>query len=199
MKKEFFIQILLSILVLVILIVVYQMYFKKDFTNSTVINREDNAKREDNADKDNNLINITYESVDREGRKYIIAAETGNFKAEEPDLIYMTNVNAKIFLLDRSVIYINSLNAEYNTTNYDTKFYKNVNLNFLEHNISCENLNIFFKENLIEAFNDLNYKNSDIVMVADKIEIDLLTKNSKIYNFNENNVIIKNKSSDGNN
>ena len=36
-------------------------------------------------------------------------------------------------------------------------------------------------------------------MVADKIEIDLLTKNSKIYNFNENNVIIKNKSSDGNN
>ena len=30
-------------------------------------------------------------------------------------------------------------------------------------------------------------------MFADKIEIDLLTKNSKIYNFNENSVIIKNK------
>ena len=144
-------------------------------------------------------MNITYESIDREGRKYIITAETGNFKEEEPDLIYMTNVNAEILLLDNSVIYIDSLNAEYNTTDYDTKFYKEVKLKFLDHNIFCKNLNIFFKENLIEAFNDLNYKNSDIIMVADKVEIDLLTKNSKIYNFNENNIIIKNRSLDGNN
>ena len=35
-------------------------------------------------------------------------------------------------------------------------------------------------------------------MLADKIEIDLLTKNSKIYNFNENK-IIKNRNLDGNN
>ena len=72
-------------------------------------------------------------------------------------------------------------------------------MNFLEHNIVCENLNIFFNKNLIEAFNNLNYKNLDIIMLADKIEIDLLTKNSKIYNFNDNNVIIKNSNLDGNN
>ena len=36
-------------------------------------------------------------------------------------------------------------------------------------------------------------------MLADKIEIDLLTKNSKIYNFNENKIIIKNRNLDGNN
>ncbi len=193
MKKEFIIQILLLILVFIILIVVYQKYFKEVSTKNAVVNQEDNVK------KKNNLLNITYESIDREGRKYIITAETGNFKEEEPDLIYMTNVNAEILLLDNSVIYIDSLNAEYNTTDYDTKFYKEVKLKFLDHNIFCKNLNIFFKENLIEAFNDLNYKNSDIIMVADKVEIDLLTKNSKIYNFNENNIIIKNRSLDGNN
>ena len=80
---------------------------------------------------------------------------------------------------------------------YDTKFYNEIKLNFLEHDIFCDNLNIFFKENLIEAFNNLNYKNLDIIMIADKIEIDLLTNNSKIYNFNENSVIIKNKNLDG--
>ena len=52
---------------------------------------------------------------------------------------------------------------------------------------------IFFSKNLIEAFDDLTYKNSDIIMLADKIEIDLLTKKSKIYNFNNSNVIIKKK------
>ena len=193
MRKEISVQIFLTILVLIILIFVYQKYFKKEFNENIAVNKDENAKKE------NNLINIVYESVDKEGRKYIITAETGNFKKEEPDVIYMTIVEAKIFLLDGSVIYIDSLNAEYNTISYDTKFNNKVKLNFLEHDIFCNNLNIFFKENLIEAFNDLNYKNLDIIMFADKIEIDLLTSNSKIYNFNENSVIIKNRNLDGNN
>ena len=191
MRKEVLVQILLTMLVLIILIFVYQKYFKKEFNENITLNKDENSKKE------NNLINIVYESIDKEGRKYIITAETGNFKEEEPDLIYMTIVKAKIFLLDGSVIYIDSLNAEYNTISYDTKFNNKVKLNFLEHDIFCNNLNIFFKENLIEAFNDLNYKNLDIIMIADKIEIDLLTNNSKIYNFNENSVIIKNKNLDG--
>ena len=136
MRKEILIQILLSILVLIIFISVYQKYFKKELKENIITNKEDNTKRE------NTLINITYESIDKVGKKYIISAETGNVKEEEPDLIYMTNVNAKVILLDESVIYINSLNAVYNTNNYDTKFYKKVKLKFLEHNILCENLNI---------------------------------------------------------
>ena len=193
MRKEIAIQIFLTILVLIILIFVYQKYFKREFDENVAVNKDKNTNEE------NNLVNIVYESIDKEGRKYIITAETGNFKEEEPDLIYMTTVEAKIFLLDGSVIYIDSLNADYNTMNYDTKFYNEVKLNFLENNIFCNNLNIFFKDNLIEAFNDLNYKNLDIIMFADKIEIDLLTNNSKIYNFNENSVIIKNRNLDGNN
>ena len=193
MRKEVLVQILLTMLVLIILIFVYQKYFKKEFNENIAVNENENTKKE------NNLINIVYESIDKEGRKYIITAETGNFKEEEPDLIYMTIVEAKIFLLDGSVIYIDSLNAEYNTISYDTKFNNKVKLNFLEHDIFCNNLNIFFKENLIEAFDDLNYKNLDIIMFADKIEIDLLTSNSKIYNFNDNSVIIKNRNLNGNN
>ena len=193
MRKEILIQIFLVILILVILIFIYQKYFKKELNDSVIINEEEIIKTE------NNLINIEYESIDREGRRYIITAETGNFKKENSELIFMTNVNAKIFLLDGSVIYVDSLNAEYNTLVYDTKFYKEVKMKFLEHHIFCENLNIFFNKNLIEAFNNLNYKNSDIIMLADKIEIDLLTKNSKIYNFDENNIIIKKRILDGNN
>ena len=191
MGKKISIQIFLTILILIILTFVYQKYFKKELNENVAVNKDENTKEK------NNLINIVYESIDKEGRKYIITAETGSFKEEEPDLIYMTIVEAKVFLLDGSVIYVDSLNAEYNTVIYDTKFYNNVKLNFLEHDIVCNNLNIFFKDNLIEAFNDLNYKNSDIIMFADKIEIDLLTNNSKIYNFNEKSVIIKNNNLDG--
>ena len=193
MRKEILIQVFLIILVLTILIFIYQKYFKEELSDNVDIKKNEITKAE------NNLINIEYESIDREGRRYIITAETGNFKEEKSELIFMTNVNAKIFLLDGSVIYVSSLNAEYNTLIYDTRFYEEVKMNFLEHNIVCENLNIFFNKNLIEAFNNLNYKNLDIIMLADKIEIDLLTKNSKIYNFNDNNIIIKNRNLDGNN
>ena len=193
MRKEILIQVFLIILVLTILIFIYQKYFKEELSDNIDIKKNEITKAE------NNLINIEYESIDREGRRYIITAETGNFKEEKSELIFMTNVNAKIFLLDGSVIYVSSLNAEYNTLIYDTRFYKEVKMNFLEHSIVCENLNIFFNKNLIEAFNNLNYKNLDIIMLADKIEIDLLTKNSKIYNFNDNNIIIKNRNLDGNN
>lgn len=193
MSKKIFIQIILLILVFLVLIVVYQKYFKKELKKNT------NIDKQEIIEKKNNLINISYESIDKQGRKYIITAEAGNFNEEKPDLIYMTKVNAEIFLLDGSIIYINSLNAEYNNQNYDTKFYRSVKLNFLEHSITCNNLNIFFEENLIEAFDNLNYKNLDLIMLADKIEIDLLTKKSKIYNFNNSNVIIKKKNSNGDN
>ena len=198
MRKQILIQIFLSILVLIICAIVYQKYFKTELEKDTVINENTSENKERN-DGENNLINITYESIDREGRKYIITAETGNFEEDGSDLIYMTNVNAKIILLDGSIIYINSLKAEYNSSSYDTKFSQNVELQFSQHNIFCQNLNIFFQKNLIEAFDNLTYKNPDIIMLADKIEIDLLTKKSKIYNFNNSNVIIKKKNLNGNN
>ena len=110
MRKQILIQIFLSILVLIILVFVYQKYFKTELEKDAIIN-ENSPKNNEKNNQENNLINITYDSIDREGRKYIITAETGNFKENEPDLIYMTNVNAKIILLDGSIIYINSLKA----------------------------------------------------------------------------------------
>jgi len=192
MKKKIFIQILLSVLILIIFFSIYQKYFKK----TLVSDRSQIEEKEIN--QSNSLQNITYDSVDREGRKYIVTAESGFFNEQEPDIVFMNNANAKIVLLDGSIIYIKSSTAEYNSLNYDTKFQKDVKLKFLEHNVFCNNLNIFFQDNLLEAYNDLIYKNLDIIMLADKIEIDLLTKNSKIFNFDENKVEIK-KNSNGNN
>ena len=193
MKKKIFIQILLSVLILIIFFSIYQRYFKK----TLVSDRSQIEEKEIN--QSNSLENITYDSVDREGRKYIVTAESGFFNEQEPDIVFMNNANAKIVLLDGSIIYIKSSTAEYNSLNYDTKFQKDVKLKFLEHNVFCNNLNIFFQDNLLEAYNDLTYKNLDIIMLADKIEMNLLTKNSKIFNFNESKVKIKKRNINGNN
>ena len=192
MKKKIFIQFLLALSVFLIFFSIYLIYFKN------ISEIETPNLTQENENQENILVNITYESIDSSGRKYIIKAESGMLDGEKPDLINMINVKAKIILLDNSIIYISSLKAEYNTVNYDTKFQKDIKLNFLENDIFCDNLNILFKDNLLEAYNDLIYKNLDIILRADKIEIDLLTKNSKIFNFDENKVEIK-KNPNGNN
>ena len=186
MKKKIFIQFLLTLSVFLIFFSIYLIYFKD------ISEIETPTLTQENENQENILVNITYESIDSLGRKYIIKAESGMLDGEKPDLINMINVKAKIILLDNSTIYISSLKAEYNTVNYDTKFQGDIKLNFLENDIFCDNLNILFKDNLLEAYNDLIYKNLDIILRADKIEIDLLTKNSKIFNFDENKVEIKN-------
>ena len=192
MKKKIFIQFLLALSVFLIFFTIYLIYFKD------ISEIETPTLTQENENQENILVNITYESIDSSGRKYIIKAESGMLDGEKPDLINMINVKAKIILLDNSIIYISSLKAEYNTVNYDTKFQKDIKLNFLENDIFCDNLNILFKDNLLEAYNDLIYTNLDIILRADKIEIDLLTKNSKIFNFDENKVEIK-KNPNGNN
>ena len=192
MKKKIFIQFLLALSVFLIFFIIYLIYFKD------ISEIETPTLTQENENQENILVNITYESIDSSGRKYIIKAESGMLDGEKPDLINMINVKAKIILLDNSVIYISSLKAEYNTVNYDTKFQRDIKLNFLENDIFCDNLNILFKDNLLEAYNDLIYTNLDIILRADKIEIDLLTKNSKIFNFDENKVEIK-KNPNGNN
>ena len=192
MKKKIFIQFLLALSVFLIFFSIYLIYFKD------ISEIETPTLTQENENQENILVNITYESIDSSGRKYIIKAESGMLDGEKPDLINMINVKAKIILLDNSIIYISSSKAEYNTVNYDTKFQRDIKLNFLENDIFCDNLNILFKDNLLEAYNDLTYKNLDIILRADKIEIDLLTKNSKIFNFDENKVEIK-KNPNGNN
>ncbi len=179
-----------------IIFITYQKYFKKDLS----ANKSPQKEKVKVVIEESNLINnITYESIDNKGRKYIIKSETGSFDENKSELIFMTNVKAQIILLDKSTIHIKSNKAEYNNVTYDTKFYEEVNLDYLEHNMFCNNLNVYFKDNLLEAYNDLTYENQNIIMFADKIEMDLLTKNSKIFKFDESKVKIETKNSNGNN
>ena len=188
MKKKIFIQIFLILIILLIVFIIYQKYFKKKFSTEKPVRLEQTI-----VDEKNIINNITYESTDNKGRRYIITSKTGTLDEKNPELISMVQVDAKIILMDKSVININSLRAEYNNITNDTKFFDDINLEYLDHKMFCNNLNVLFKDNLLEAYNDLTYENSDIIMLADKIEMDLLTKNSKIFKFGDNKVKIETK------
>ena len=133
---------------------------------------------------------ILYESYDNEGNNFIIRSKSGTFDEKEKDEINMINVEAQITLTNGTLITLVSDTARYNSLNSNTKFIKNVKLVYLSHKINSDNIDVIFTESKIEAYNNLLYRNSDIKLSADKVELDLITKNTKIFMFDNSKVKI---------
>ncbi len=188
MKKPLIVQLILFFLIIIISLIVYLNYFKENDKNLKNIDKDNKINKNL---KDNVIENIVYESSDNKDRTYIIKAETGIIDESNTEIISMKNVNAKVILKNGNIIYINSLEAKYNILSYETLFERNVELNFLDHKVTSDNLDLLFNENILTAYNNLLYKNSNLSMNADKIEIDMITKNSKIFSFDKKKVQVK--------
>ena len=189
MFKKILIQISLIILIFIISILFYQKYINKN--NQTKQNKIDTIELE--ILKGNVIKDISYESQDFEGRKYVIKSQKGLVNKDNPNIIKMESVDAKIKLLDGTFITITSDYADYDNIKFYTKFSDNVEVKHLYHVIKSDNLVLSFGENKLEAFNNLTYENLDLIMFADKINFDLKSKNTRIFNFDDSKVKIQNK------
>ena len=119
------------------------------------------------------------------GNKFIIKSKTGEINIVNPDIVYMTNVEAKINLINSDPIIIKSNYAKYNKTNYEANFKEDVLLTYQAHRITSQNLDLSFENNLATIYNKIVYDNNNVKISADILEIDLITKNSKIFMNNE--------------
>ena len=192
MLKKILIQIFLIIVIVVISILFYLKYIhKSDQTNKVDKIKDEIVRSEDT--KGNVISDINYESQDIEGRKYLIKSQKGILNKDSPNIIKMEKVNAIITLVDGTPIEIMSDYAVYDNIKFDTKFSKNIEVRHLEHIIKSDDLVLSFEGNQLEAFNNLTYENLDLIMFADKIIFDLKSKNTKLFNFDETDIIIQNK------
>jgi len=189
MKKTTIVQLILFFFIIIISSIVYFIFFKEDAQSS---NLSSTSNKIDNNLEDNIIENIAYESSDDKGRTYIIEAKTGIIDEKDSEVISMEKVSAKVILKNGNIIYIDALKAKYNTLSYETLFQDNVKLNFLDHEVTSDNLDLLFNTNILTAYNNLLYKNLNLSINADKIEIDMITKNSRIFNFDEKSVKIRN-------
>jgi hypothetical protein len=189
MNFKSLIQIFLLLLILIICGALYYNYLHKkpSLLNKKKIVIIEEPKKEILG---NFIKDIEYKSEDELGNSYIIRSKKGEFKDKNPNLIFMTNVEAVIKLKDKTIIRLTSLNANYNILDNNTNFFNNVNLDYLTHKITADNIDVFFRDSKVEAYNNLVYRNLDLSLIADKVEIDLITKNSKIFMLNNEKIKI---------
>ena len=176
MNKKIIIQLILfSIIIIIISLFFFQVDKRVSNTNKKTVS---SISDEDFA---NVLENIEYFSNDEIGNEYIIKAEHGQILNENKNLILMNNVSAEINFNYSEKITILSKKAVYNTLNYDTKFEDDIIIKYGDHNILSENVDMLFKDQRIKIYNKIEYTNLNTFLLADIAEIDLLTKNLKIY------------------
>ena len=187
---------IVSQLVLFILIVVLIAYFYKNYLNEknknlSLINEPINNSNIENVE--NNLVkDITYKKIyNSTGDEFIIKASYGEFIDENNEVIIISNVNAFINRKNGTIVYITSDNAKYDTINNDTSFMDNVKLIYLEHKITSDFIDIIFSKNLVQAYGNLMYQNKEYTLIADKMNLDLITKNTKIFMIDNSKVRLK--------
>ncbi len=176
MQKKIIIQVFLFLLIIIISVIFFKFYFKP--TNLT---KEYDSKINNSDSNQNNLMsNIKYFAADKIGNEYIVQSKLAEFDPNQPNLIIMEDVTGVIQFTNSSPILISSDKAIYNKLNHDTKFFENVLAAYDDHKISSQNLELFFDKNLASISKKIIYKNLNTELRADRIEIDLVTKNSKI-------------------
>ena len=180
MNKKILVQFFLFSLFIFLSVFFYYEYFKKDSQILKINKTEKILLTTKEAEESNLIRGLRYFSVDDNGNKYEIRSEYGKMGLDNPNIILMTNVVAKIDIYNSDPIIITSTFAKYNVKNYDTNFEKNVFVKHVDNKLNGENLDLSFQNDLLLMYNDIIYQNSDTKLLADKLEIDLITKDSKI-------------------
>lgn len=192
MSKKTLIQIVLSLFLLIIIVSFYYSYLSVD-------NKVDKEETKNIVkSNDQNLIkDLSYFSKDIQGNEYIIKAKTGTADIENPNLINLQIVNAKIKFDKKNEIIVTSKEAIYNNITYDTKFSGNVLITFEDQTVTCDFMEAKLSENIAIISGNIFYKNYLSEIYADKMEFNLLDKSSKISMFNKNEKIKINYKKDG--
>ena len=177
-------KLVLSLLIILLIVFFFFTYLK--FSNKKYVDQNQNLEiKEDNFTNSNIIKNIEYSSKDLKGNEYIILSKEGEIDLNNNDIIFLKDVTAYIKMSkNNETITIVSEFGKYNTINYDTIFSKNVKINYLDNQITSDYLDFSMIKNILIISKNVVYTNPENILKADVIELDTITKDTKIFMYN---------------
>ena len=135
--------------------------------------------------------NIEYQGLYDLDKPFSVKSEKAHILDEEPDIVYMTNMNVVLYLKDERIVRIISNRGRYNKATYDCFFEEDVRATDGEIKISSENLDLLATENFVKIYNSVKLNHSTGSLRADKIDYDFETKYFKVSMFDDSVVKMK--------
>ena len=173
--------ILIIIFFSLILAFLFFKYFKKEKIAKIELQNTNDVTYNSNIIED-----VYYSSKDRKGNEYIIKAIQGEIDYKQKDIIYLTNVMALIKLTNSNDIEITSKYGKYNSNNLDTIFSRDVIVNYLDNKITGDYLDSSMQRNSMIISRNVVYTNLENILKADVIEVNIDTKDTKIFMYKNN-------------
>ena len=209
MKRKYLIQIILLILLIILSISILNYYYDKETSvKKNKINKEKSLSDNKTLSNQQNLIeDIKYRATNTNGDIYEILADYGEANLKEPELMFLTNVRSKIIFnnTEKKDINLTSNFANFNTKTFETTFIKDVEIIRQNEKITGNELYMVLdvdeenkqndlskEENILRMSNNVLFQKPGYEVKADVLEIDLITKNLKIYMHNSNNKVLIN-------
>ena len=167
--------------ILILISYFFYIYFLKTNEESNIIKREKNTTNISTSQ--NNLIkNLKYQVKFDNNTQYIITADLSEIVYENnTEIVKMQKVTAQFIDQNNLPLIIKSDYANYNNSNYNTKFYNNVSINYDDNSINSKNLDLNFSENIAKIYNNVVYEGLNSLAKTDNIKIDLITKKVNIF------------------
>ena len=194
-SKKTLIQTFLILTLILLNFVVFNFYYKADFKKDQTDLKNREIEEKSLNVKNNDLIeNLKYTSNNSRGDIYELFADFGEANVDNPDIMFLTNVNGKIKFKNKPDVLLTSNFANFNTKTFETTFIDNVKILRHDEIITGDELYLVLdldendlkensdkEENLLRISNNVSFKKPGYSLKADIVEIDLITKNSKIY------------------
>jgi len=188
---------LLLILIICILSYIFYKFFINTPTSETILpknidltfEQKDTKKTSDVKNKDGEIENLSYFSEDLAGNQYSIKAQSASSENQNNNNL-MVGVSAEINFINKEKLVINSKFAEYNQLNNNTMFKENVNIAYLVYKINSDVVILNFENNMILVYGNIVFKSDNNILYADKVTLNMITKNLKILMNNEKDDIL---------
>jgi len=206
MGNKSIIQLILIIFISTLTYIVYIKIYKKDYQSLEEIKHlKSKIKIEENV-QSNLIKDILYKTKNSKGDTYTLRADYGEISLTNDNLVFMTNVKGRVNILNDDDIFIFSKFAKFNKKTFETSFYENVKINRSDEEITGDELYIVFNaednnyetmldvkdENLIRMSGNVIFNKPGYLLQADILEIDMITKDSKIFMIKKNNKVLIN-------
>ena len=182
MERGFFLRVSFIITILIVLLLIILNLNQND---KNLIEKKNEVVQEE-IENSNVIKDVEYKSKDSSDNEYILKASEGIIDQTNTNIIYLTSIKAVIELKDYNSIKISSNFGKYNIVDFDTIFSKNVIIEYLDNIIMGEYLEFSLNKNLMTISRNVVFKNDKSSLKADVIEVDIKTKDIKIYMYEEN-------------
>ncbi len=150
----------------------------EEVQSKEIINEENNLKitKLKKPEIDNVVKDIEYLTTDKSGNKYKILATSGRTNSNNKNILDLDNVRGVITSKKNSTVYIVSDFAEYNSSDLQSNFYKNVIINYEDKEITCDYFDVDMQTNVAIAHNNVVVTDPQSIMKAGKIILNIETK-----------------------